>query len=787
MKIIRNLLVGLKRRWGVLFIGLLGIGIGVVLHWGLSPAPSGVTEPVAAAAQTEPSNQVAYWTCSMHPQIHMPKPGLCPICGMKLIPVYKEAQSETAGMREFRTSRAAEALMNIETSPVERKFVTAEIRMVGKVAYDETKVAYITAWVPGRLDRLYVDYTGVPVIKGDHMVYMYSPELLSAQEELIQAIKAVQNIAASKSDVLRDVTAKTVDAAREKLRLLGLTAEQVSEVEKRGITSDHLTIYAPISGIVVHKNALEGMYVNTGTRIYTVADLSHVWVKLDAYESDLSWLRYGQEVEFTTVSLPGELFRGTISFIDPILDPVTRTVKVRVDVPNPRGELKPEMFVKAVAKANVAAGGKVMDPRLAGKWICPMHPSVIKDEPGKCDICGMPLVRTESLGYVSAEPNESDEPLVIPASAALVTGTRAIVYLQVPDANKPTFEGREIVLGPRAGDYYIVRHGLQVGQRVVTRGNFKIDSALQIEAKPSMMTPEGGGSGGMHMPGMSKSSGNKMSGPMTPALPTLPRGQMNDVVAASDVVFDAVKDLDISQINLAFSELGKTIKAVDMTLLESQFRQLWEELSMRLGNDAFEGQHAKTLEDAQRVAESLKTNITALKSRFGLMPMQQKEPPKAEPVSAEFNTQLGNVFSAYFDMQQALASDKFEGSAAAVGGMKNALANVDAKLLADERRQVWTKQAESLGKILSDTVNAKNIEQQREGFALLSEQLFAVGKKFGAPGGSAIYQLKCPMAFNNRGATWLQRDKATHNPYLGSTMLQCGSVIEVIKLVNNMQ
>jgi Cu(I)/Ag(I) efflux system membrane fusion protein len=603
---------------------IVGIAIGFVVHWAFSPAKGVSQESSSSSMQKQTSEQVDYWTCSMHPQIHMPKPGLCPICNMKLIPVRKEAGNEMASMREFTTSKAAKALMDIETSPVERKFVEAEIRMVGKVEYDESRLAYITAWVSGRLDQLYVDYTGVSVTKGDHMVYMYSPELLSAQEELLQAMKSSQRVKSDNSEIMRNLTTGTLDAAREKLRLLGLSAEQIAEVEERGTATDHITIYAPISGIVVHKNALEGMYVNTGTRIYTVADLSHVWVKLDAYESDLSWLRYGQQVEFTTVSLPGELFRGTISFIDPVLDPVTRTVKVRVDVPNPRGILKPEMFVRAIARSDVAAGGRVMDPKLAGKWICPMHPSVVKDGPGECDICGMALVKTESLGYVSVEPQESDKPLVIPVTAALITGTRAIVYVEVPNADKPTYEGREIVLGPRAGDYYIVRNGLEEGQRVVTKGNFKIDSALQIQAKPSMMTPEGGGSGGMHMnmdmgQGSKGKSSTEKKGQMTMSLPAMSLEQINSVIAASDVVMDAVKDLDLTGVHLAFAELEKTIRQVDMKLLEGHTHMLWMEMSMRLDNDAVEGRQSNTLQKAQRVAESLKTNISSLKSKFGLM------------------------------------------------------------------------------------------------------------------------------------------------------------------------
>jgi Cu(I)/Ag(I) efflux system membrane fusion protein len=630
----RSSLAGLGRFWKLLPVFIVGIAIGIAAHWAFSPALLSSREPASSSLQEQTSEQVAYWTCSMHPQIHMPKPGLCPICNMKLIPVRKDAGSEVTSMREFTTSESAKALMDIETAPVERKFVTAAIRMVGKVEYDESKLAYITAWVSGRLDQLYVDYTGASVNKGDHMVYMYSPELLSAQEELLQAMKSAQRIKAGNSDIVRELTTGTLDAAREKLRLLGLSAEQIAEVEKRGSATDHITIYAPISGIVVHKNALEGMYVNTGTRIYTVADLSHVWVKLDAYESDLSWLRFGQQVEFTTVSLPGQVFRGTISFIDPVLDPVTRTVKIRVDVPNQDGKLKPEMFVKAIARSNVAAGGKVMDPRLAGKWICPMHPSVIKNEPGQCDICGMPLVQTESLGYVSAEPQDSEKPLVIPVTAALVTGTRAIVYVEVPNVDRPTYEGREIVLGPRAGDYYIVRNGLEEGQRVVTRGNFKIDSALQIQAKPSMMTPEGGGGSSGHMNmnmgggTMAKPSAEK-EGQMTMALPAASRQPLNSVIAASDIVIDAVKDLDLSQIHLAFVELGKTIKQVDMKLFEGHSHMLWMEMSMRLGNDAVEGQQSETLQEAQRVVESLKTNISVLKSKFGLMQTNDMNDMKA--------------------------------------------------------------------------------------------------------------------------------------------------------------
>jgi Cu(I)/Ag(I) efflux system membrane fusion protein len=444
------------------------------------------------AERNDSSGQVVqetqtWWTCSMHPEVRLPKPGKCPKCPMQLIPV--TSSTGGVGERQISFSEAAIKLMEIETAVVERKFVTAEVRIVGKVDYDETRVKNITAWVGGRIDRLYVDFTGITVGKGDHMVELYSPELISAQAELLQAVKAVRNIKETSSELITGSISATLEAAREKLRLLGLTKEQIEEIEKTGRPVDHITIYAPMGGIVIHKNANEGMYVDTGTPIYTVADLSRLWVKLDAYESDLPWLRYGQEVEFTTEAYPGEVFKGQISFIEPVLNAKTRTVKLRVNVDNTDGKLKPEMFVRAVVRSRIAGGGKVMAAEMAGKWICPMHPAVVETEAGKCSICGMDLVTTESLGYVVDTPKEA--PLVIPATVPLITGTRAVVYVQVPGAKKPIYKGREIVLGARAGDYYIVKSGLVEGEIVVSNGNFKIDSALQIQAKPSMMTPEG--------------------------------------------------------------------------------------------------------------------------------------------------------------------------------------------------------------------------------------------------------------------------------------------------------
>ena len=555
-----------------------------------SPTETGINTELYEHTAAETENQI--WTCSMHPQIRMPEPGQCPICGMTLIPV-ASGDDDEAGERELKLSPAAAKLAEIQTAKVERKYASVEVRMVGKVDYDETRIGYITAWVAGRIDDLYVDYTGISVRKGDHMVYLYSPELLTAQEELLQAIRAVDELKKSGMKIMRDTALQTVESSREKLRLWGLTGNQISKIEKRGKTIDHMTIYSPMGGIVIHKNVEEGSYVQTGTRLYTIADLSHLWVKLDAYESDLIWLRYGQEVDIVTEAYPGEIFKGTIAFIDPVLNMNTRTVKVRVNVPNDDGRLKPEMFVHTTVRARVAGVGKVMDEALAGKWICPMHPDVIKEDAGSCDICKMPLVRTETLGYASVAGDKEDPaPLVVPASAPLITGKRAVVYV-VSAKKEGIFEGREITLGPRAGDYYIVKENLEEGEIVVVNGNFKIDSALQIMAKPSMMSPEGGvaqtghaGHGEMVKPkkkvkrekdptkGHEMEESKKADGDKLIA-PEAFRKQIDKVLTAYFVIQEALSKDNARGVQKRGGTLRKSLDAVDMGLLSGHAHMVW--------------------------------------------------------------------------------------------------------------------------------------------------------------------------------------------------------------------
>ncbi|WP_169981025.1 efflux RND transporter periplasmic adaptor subunit [Tautonia rosea] len=749
----------------VAVLAALGIGIGIGRFL---LAPEGTGD--GPTATTSAGGTATAWTCSMHPQIRQPNPGDCPLCGMDLIPSSNEGGEEAEGLREVSISREARELLDLKVEPVARRYVTATVRMVGKVDYDETRLGYITAWVPGRLDRLFVDYTGVEVQEGDHLVSIYSPELYSAQAELIRARQATEQRRTS-SGVLG--AERLLESAREKLRLWGLTEPQIQEIEAQQEPSDHLTIYAPMSGIVIQKNLQEGAYVDTGTRIYTISDLSLLWVKLDAYESDLPWLRYGQEVEFTTEAYPGEIFTGTIAFIDPVLNAETRTVKVRVNVPNPSGKLKPDMFIRAIVRAQVATAGRVMDSALVGKWICRMHPGVVKETANDCDVCGMPLVRTETLGYVSAAAaaDESAEPLVVPASAVLKTGTRAVVYVERPDADRPTYEGREIVLGPRAGDSYIVRAGLEEGERVVTQGNFKLDSALQIAAKPSMMNPEGA----------MADAGSDGSGDR-PALPPSVAGQLGRVLSAAGEAAAAMDSGDRQAIRAALQAVEQAVAGVDAEKLDGHAALLWKELAMRLRNDAVEGRWAASDRRIRDAVGQLMTDIGRLRDRFGVTDDPGTLLANGPfDVSNTFREQLTGLWDAYQNAQQALAGDDPDRARSAVDQAEEALSAIDMTLLEGEAHDAWMTARGELLSAIEHLQEASELETLRSGFKSWSETMPPVVSSFGLPESvGPISQHFCSMAFDNKGAAWLQADGAVRNPYFGATMLTCATDTSLI-------
>jgi Cu(I)/Ag(I) efflux system membrane fusion protein len=421
------------------------------------------------------------WTCSMHPQVKLDEAGQCPICFMDLIPLAVE--QDTGVFEEISLSAAAIKLAQISTTPVRHGMAHSDFHLSGKIDYDETRVKNIAAWFPGRLEHLYVDYTGIRVNKGDHLLEIYSPELYSTQSELLQAYSRKNRT--GQSPATQKTSLATYAAVVEKTKLLGLSKAQIKSITSTGKAQSVLQINSPITGIVIQKNAIEGKYVKTGAQIYSIADLSNIWLILEAYEKDLPWLTYGQELSFSVAGLPGQEFSAHISYIDPLVNPEKRSVTVRAVLDNKQRLLKPGMLAEASISVMLNGNGQVVTPDLSGKWACPMHPEVVENHRGDCSICGMDLVPLQEIGGVQTLATHA---LLIPASSVLKTGSRALVYVQTSESESIQFAMREIVLGPRVGHEYIVLSGLAVGELVVSNGNFKIDSAMQIAGKKSMMS-----------------------------------------------------------------------------------------------------------------------------------------------------------------------------------------------------------------------------------------------------------------------------------------------------------
>lgn len=391
------------------------------------------------------------------------------------------------GAGALHVSAAAQSGAALETAVVERRALRHKLRAVAKVGYNESGLATITSRMEGYVENLFVNFTGVEVKKGDHLVEIYSPDLSVAQRELL----------IGKSD---PADRTLLDAARKKMERWGLLPEQIEEFIRSGKVSDRVTLLAPMGGTVTEKMVVQNSMVKPGEMLYRIANLDSVWLYLDIYEFELGMVRYGQEVTATTESYPGEIFAGRVWFISPVLSEETRTVKVTVSLENKNRRLKPGMFVSAGIDVPLLADGSAAPSGVEGKWTCPMHPHVLLDAPGKCPECAMPLVQ------IPGEAKPTQEALIpaIPVSAVLDSGTRKLVHVQT---GLDTYKPLEVKLGPRTGEYYPVLGGLKEGDRVVVRGNFLLDSQFQIAGLPSLFYPEGqapsaghSGHGGMSMP-----------------------------------------------------------------------------------------------------------------------------------------------------------------------------------------------------------------------------------------------------------------------------------------------
>ncbi|MDO8965025.1 efflux RND transporter periplasmic adaptor subunit [Algoriphagus sp.] len=510
----------------------LTLVIGVLFGWLIKPSPSQLEATDGHDHGLESlSNQL--WTCSMHPQVKLSEPGDCPLCGMDLIPVSTSSSSSSNPMAYEMTPEAV-AMAQIHTTKIAGVNASGELFLTGKIQPDERENASVTAKYPGRIERLFVSFTGEEVKAGQRLATLYSPELLSAQRELLEAVK-------SKNDF-----PELYQAAKEKLKFWKLTESQINAIEQSGKVTEQIDILADQSGVVVQRNVAVGDYVSTGTVLFNVVNLNKLWVLLDAYESDLQFLNFGNEINFSVAGFPGDEFKAKITFIDRLINPNTRAASVRAEITNSGQKLKPEMFVTA-------------------------------------------RIRTNAKSAASG--------ISVPRTAVLWSGKRSVIYVKVPDAEMPSFEMREVTLGPRMGDNYIIEAGLQAGEEIVTNGVFAIDAAAQLSGQFSMMNR-----------------------PKTKSLEVSQefRDQITSVADAYFLVKNNLVKDNLSEAQKSLSTLDQNLGKVNMNLVKGEAHDLWMGMLSGLKDAKTKMANTKDLEEARKHFSMLSFHMLEVTETFGL-------------------------------------------------------------------------------------------------------------------------------------------------------------------------
>lgn len=532
--------------YAALIIG--GIIIGWIIFGGGNEKPS---QQITSDKTID--QQSTLWTCSMHPQIRQNKLGKCPICGMDLIPLNSGDEDNT----EFNITQMSESAMKIaevQTTIVQKSAPVKEIRLTGKVKPDERKIAVITSRFSGRIEKLFVNFTGEGVQQGEKLATIYSPDLITAQKELFEAIK------------LKQSNPEYYKSARNKLKLWSLSENQIDNIEKNSEPQNYFDVLSPLSGTVMKRQVAHGDYVEAGTMLFEIADLSTVWIMFNAYESDLPWIRTNDNLTFVVQSIPGKTFNGKVTFIDPVIDPEARVAYVRTEISNPGNLLKPEMFAQGIIKTKL--------------------PSI-------------------------------ENALIIPKSAVLWTGKKAIVYVKLKDQKKPTFEYREITLGEDAGIFYVVKDGLQEGEEVVTNGVFKIDGAAQLAGKQSMMNPDAGTSN----PGKTNDKSD---------LKEQPENSSDKSIVISQKAKDALQPLineylsmkdalaadNISDAKSEAAKMQKTLSNIDMNLFTGEAHKDWMKYNTDLQNVLKELSHLEKTDEIRNAFQQISNSMIAVTSSF---------------------------------------------------------------------------------------------------------------------------------------------------------------------------
>ena len=415
------------RTLGLVALGLIaGIGGTLLLRPGARTDHDHGTATAAA-----PKKQM--FQCPMHPQIIQDHPGTCPICGMDLVPM-DGSGAAVGGVQDHAAitiDAERQQLIGLRTEKVAEGTVSGELRALGRVVVDETRVRKVNVKVEGFVEKLFVDFVGKPVAKGQPLFSLYSPDFVSAQREYLLALQTQKSLSGGS---LQGSGGELLESARRRLSLWDVPKETVDHLEKTGEIQKALTLRSPISGVVTVKNVMEGARITPADILFEITDLSRVWVQVDVYEAELSRAKVGMPAEMTTQASPGKTFKGRVAFVDAVMDPKTRTAKARVEFVNPKGELKPEMFGDVMLKGQGRKG------------------------------------------------------LIVPLDAVLDAGTTKVVFVSLGEGK---FEPREVSTGTTIGEQVEIRSGLVVGEEVVVRANFLVDSESRLKAALAHLSQKG--------------------------------------------------------------------------------------------------------------------------------------------------------------------------------------------------------------------------------------------------------------------------------------------------------
>jgi len=409
-----------------LITAMISIALGLSAGWFLFRS----TKENGDAAE----RKILYYLDPMHPEYKSDKPGTAPDCGMDLVPVYADEQSSPAEssaiLGAVKITPDKQQLIGVQTSLVEYHDVQKTIRAVGQVDYAEPRQAFVTTKFEGYIEELFVDYTGKLVEKGQPLFTIYSPELVSTQEEYLLAIRSQKSMAQNASAQASAGANTLLESTKRRLSLWDITDREIEEMARSGKITKTLTIDSPIRGYVVEKMAVRGLKVMPGMNLYQIADLFTVWVLADIYEYEIPLVKVGQEATVTLTYDAGEVFKGRVTYVYPSLSPETRTGKVRLEFPNPGQKLKPGMY----ANVNLQS--------------------------------------------------DASKQIAVPEEAVMDSGVEQIVFVAHEGGY---FESRKVVIGPKVGDRFIILSGLKEGEKVVTSGNFLIDSESRLKSATGAM------------------------------------------------------------------------------------------------------------------------------------------------------------------------------------------------------------------------------------------------------------------------------------------------------------